>query len=373
MPDQGSQSGIPDEEKKKPSQVRDITDEQDSLPEELDSKKEEIQDKVEAAEDDEIGVQEVQNEVKKATSTHISDDATEGELKDINADVDSFASKIDGVLQDAGLTKKHVYFCCGGLLVVAVLGIIIFFGIKFFVGFIDNDNPDTPDIPDTPSYDDQVEPGEALEGRVWVDPSVYSGILLGNDSALEVGYGGTEEAEEVGSDAGDFSNVFVYRLEYYQEVVNAYNMDVNDYLNNFEDRSAAVDDLSADYQSLFDEGLEIIHDLEDETAEISVLYDSNSETKDYYENDFFAQFKEYDGDAAVVAMDDFVEISQEQIELKAQYQAKSNLYDGLYNALLYLKAKIEDITLNKEALVKGVQVVDVQGSDLDLFVEGNLE
>lgn len=72
-------------------------------------------------------------------------------------------------------------------------------------------------------------------------------------------------------------------------------------------------------------------------------------------------------------LNDFVDVSQEQVEIKAQYQSRQKLYELIYNALLYLNARIEDVTLNKEALVKGVQVVDVRGSDLELIFDEELE
>src|SRR3989339_1266163 len=89
--------------------------------------------------EEEIGVQEIQKGVRGAASAHASGDEfkdEESDLADITHDVDSFSSKIDNVLQDAGLSKKHVYFCCGGVAFLAVVFFIIMFGVKFFVGFL---------------------------------------------------------------------------------------------------------------------------------------------------------------------------------------------------------------------------------------------
>ena len=321
-------------------------------------------------EDEEIGVQEVQDEVQKAASTHVEEEGTSGADFDINEDVDSFASKVDGVLQDAGLTKKHVYFCCGGVSFLAIVILIVFVGVKFFVTFLDGGIKPGGDG-DVPDFVDPVEE-DVPQGVVWVDSSLYGGILIGTDSGL-IGKSGVEQGMDVGEVDTVSDDDLAYGIEHYGKVMNALSFDVNDYLNDFSDRSSAVDDLIIELQSLYDEGVELLKDLQNETDELEVLYNGNSSGKDLKEAEFFAEFEDYDGDDAVSALNDFVKIGQDQVDLKAQYKARGKLYEVLYSALLYLNARIEDVTLNKEALVKGVQVVDVRGSDLDLIFEEGLE
>src|SRR3989339_1070504 len=116
--------------------------------------------------EEEIGVQEIQKGVRGAASAHASGDEfkdEESDLADITHDVDSFSSKIDDVLQDAGLSRKHVYFCCGGILVLGILFSIVFFGVKFFVGFIDDGGESVSDVTDV-----VVDvPVEIIEDQVW--------------------------------------------------------------------------------------------------------------------------------------------------------------------------------------------------------------
>ncbi len=379
MPDGGGpqldQDNSSEEEKKddgiKP-EVDDVTDEEKS-PEDASEDSAESQED----EDDQIGVQEVQQEVHDAASAQASDviDEDGGTETDITHDVDSFSNKIDDVLQDAGLTRKHMYFCCGGVFVLVMLFVIIFFGVRFFVGITDGDedsdiDSDVDVVIEVPDTSDEVS--TTPEDQVWVDGSLYGGILLGTDTGLE-GQTGATEGIDVGEVVNTYDDEFSYQIEHYGKVVNALEVDVNDYLNDFQDRAAAVDGLLVELDDLYEEGKEIIADLEYEIADLEATFEGNLDPKQLYEEEFFAELTAQDGDDAVEALTAFVEISQEQVDIKAHYQARQKLYELLYSALLYLNARIDDITLNREALVKGVQVVDVIGSDLELIVEEELE
>lgn len=356
-----------DEEEKK---------EEEESSEELDAEQDDIKDKVDNADDEEIGVQEVQDEVRGAASTHVTEDLNnldnlDAGGVDFSGDVDSVSSKIDGVLQDAGLTPKHIYFCCGGAVLLVILGLVGFFGVKFILGFV-NSQDDRNDRDDQQT-DTQVEVSVTDdEDYVWVDPSLYGGILAGTDMGLE-GVAGVEEGVDAGQTETVSDDIMSYRIEHYGKIRNSLEVDINEYLNDFTDRSKAVDDLLEELQDLYDEGKDILYELEDEVEDYEVSFNTNLELKNYYEEEFFTELEAYDGDDAMENLNDFVDVSQEQVEIKAQYQSRQKLYELIYNALLYLNARIEDVTLNKEALVKGVQVVDVRGSDLELIFDEELE
>ncbi|EKD48344.1 MAG: hypothetical protein ACD_65C00009G0003 [uncultured bacterium] len=327
--------------------------------------------------DDDIGVQDVRAEVRSAASAHapaVKDDAVAD--AEITKDVDSFSNKVDNVLHDAGLSRRHLYFCCGGVLILAAMFAIVFFGFKFFSGFVggfgDGKDSEQIDIPVDEGDDDIVVEPDVSGDQVWVDSSLYGGILVGGDETLEV-QGGVEEGTELGEVAETYSDELSYQIEHLGKVINSIDFDVNDYLNDYEDRSQAVGDLLAELTVVYDEGNEILSDLEYGIAELEAKFASDTESKAVYEGEFFAEIEVQDGDDAVTALNSFIEVSKEQIEVKSRYKAMAKIYDLMDRGLAYLEARINDITYNKEALVKGIQVVDVAGSNLDLVVEEELE
>ncbi|MFA6528928.1 MAG: hypothetical protein WCT46_05320 [Candidatus Gracilibacteria bacterium] len=324
--------------------------------------------------EDEIGVQDVRKTVSDAAKVHAPSAATAE--SDIVHDVDSFSSKIDNVLQDAGLSRKHVYFCFGGVVFLAVVFFIIMFGVKFFVGFLNN--PDNGNDPiDVPVEDNPIEVPEdqnpqVEDGKVWVDPSLYGGILIGTDTAIE-GQTGVSEGVDVGQVEEIFSSDFAYQIDFFGKILNLLELDVNAYLNDATDRTVAVDELISQMNDAYDEGSQIVSDLEYQVTELETVYNSNTEQKTLYDEEFFAKIQAAEGNTAVTALDNFIEISKEQVELKANYKGRNKLMDLFVSALPYLEARIDDMTYNREALVQGIQVVDIRGSDLNLILEGELE
>ena len=50
---------------------------------------------------------------------------------------------------------------------------------------------------------------------------------------------------------------------------------------------------------------------------------------------------------------------------------KKTILNMINNVLEFSKPRYEDISLNKEALIEGIHVIDVKGSDIDVFIKEN--
>ncbi|EKD47921.1 MAG: hypothetical protein ACD_65C00216G0007 [uncultured bacterium] len=320
----------------------------------------------------EIGVQDIRKTVRDAASANAPAQVATPE-SDLISDVDSFSSKMDNVLQDAGLSKKHVYFCLGGVVFLIVVFLIVIFGIKFFVGILNGrgDSSQDGDVEVVDVYV-PVDVPEDQDSQNWVDPSLYGGILLGTDTGIQ-GKTGVPEGVDIGAVEQDPVSDFAYQIDFLGKVQNLLDLDVNAYLNDFTDRATAVDELISEMDTVYAEGEEIVSDLDYQVVELETIFNANTEEKSLYDEEFFAKLNEAEGNTAVTALDNFIEIGKEQVEVKANYKAKAKLMELIAGRLLYLEARITDIAYNREALVQGIQVVDIRGSDLNLIFEGELE
>lgn len=166
-----------------------------------------------------------------------------------------------------------------------IIGLVGFFGVKFILGFV-NYQDDRNDRDDQQT-DTQVEVSVTDdEDYVLVDPSLYGGILAGTDMGLE-GVAGVEEGVDAGQTETVSDDIMSYRIEHYGKIRNSLEVDINEYLNDFTDRSKAVDDLLEELQDLYDEGKDILYELEDEVEDYEVSFNTNLELKNYYEEEFF--------------------------------------------------------------------------------------
>ena len=111
--------------------------------------------------------------------------------------------------------------------------------------------------------------------------------------------------------------------------------------------------------------------LDVELRSMEVQYDTMTNTRDIHENEFFVYLNSLNGAKAYDELEIFLEYAQYSSEIKANFNAKKTIFAMIENVLNYLMPRYEDITLNKKALIEGVQVIDVKDSDIDAFIKEN--
>ena len=229
---------------------------------------------------------------------------------------------------------------------------------------------ETPEAPVQP-----VSPG----GQIWVDPSVYSGLQLGDPLVRFEGGTGSDSGIFVASEE-EFQNQknamkleenleqFMVFVEDVEALYNLYTLDLNALLDASENRTQALNKHIELLTTRYNESVGNYEEAKVIRAEFSEDFNLGEPDKAALEARFFADVNDYRGPKAIKTLNAFIEQSQQQVDLKAKYFAfvkVQNLYEWV---LPPLKQRIEDIKLNREALIAGIQVVDVLGSDLDLIL-----
>jgi len=101
---------------------------------------------------------------------------------------------------------------------------------------------------------------------------------------------------------------------------------------------------------------------------LDVEYDATSLRKDEYETKFFDSMGGYNGDTAYDYLELFVEASQLRVKQKAYFNALNTVDGSLDAAISSLIPRIQDISVNAEALIKGVRVFEITGSNIDAII-----
>lgn len=161
-------------------------------------------------------------------------------------------------------------------------------------------------------------------------------------------------------------NRFIYYVSYLRRIVFANQVKVADVLNNKQRRDVALDDYTVEIKELFENGNKLRKEINVQIDEFKIAFNSLNGEKDRYETDFFASLAETEGEKADVLLQKFIETSQKQIEVKAKLAALTQLSQNYETLLIKLKLRIEAIEKNRDALISGVTVEDIPGSDIDL-------
>jgi len=288
------------------------------------------------------------------------------------------------MLEEAGVSKKSVF-----MIVLVFLGIV---GVVFFLLFwrFGGNSPDTASVPDeeiievSKSGSESVVPSDfdqtfALSGLVNsyifgtefsaargvlpglnLNPISYGGSMVGIDSSISAG------TYEVGD-----KETLVLRIDLLREIENARKVDLYEYLNKFVDRRQALQDHLEILNGLvFKAESEKAAVMQEMTA-INSSYEASSEQKVKYETGFFDSLNSLYGETAYNNLELFVEVSQKQTKEKAYYNSLVKINELLSSAISALSPRIRDISVNADALIKGVKVFEVHGSNIDAIIIQN--
>lgn len=297
--------------------------------------------------------------------------------------------KFEKALNQANLTTRHLKFCCGGLFVAALVILIALFLVPRLLGngfpFGGDNNSPGPSVPDGSNFEEEpdtdpsdadpsdADPSEPTADRVWVDPSIYAGLVLGHrdieingDLGIDPGIlvGGSNPEIEIASKF----QTFIRQLE---SLYNIYQIELVPLLNAAQNRTTALDDHLKTFKEYYNLGVQNYESIQSIRANFSGTFDTNTLEKNALEGQFFDAMAVFEGRDAEESLKAFIALSQTQIDLKAKYLAFGKLEEMYKIVLENSLIRIKDIELNREALITGVQVVDVYGSDLNLILKEN--
>ncbi len=267
------------------------------------------------------------------------------------------------LLAEAKLSPKHLRFCCGVVFVFVLIGGLVFGGIKF-LDFL-NSRPDK--IP-TETEEVVTEPVEDVSNSVDLDPTLEGSLLVGEETTTTDG--STAFLEDLGETNGAVDSFTEKALDFIA-LYQAMKVDVNELLDGSKDRAEALDDYKDQLTQLYRLGQENQEKLISENEDLADEYTEVELVKDSYEEAFFEQLQNLNAKSADVALSHFVERAQEVVALRAEYRARQKLVEYYELVLPLAELRLKDMELNEEALLKDVQVVEVEGSDINLILQEN--
>lgn len=276
------------------------------------------------------------------------------------SDMEEFKENFWDILEQAGFTKRRIIW----FLIVLVIGVFVlfFFVFDWFGKEVSEekvvveetvDGADPFEIVSSYIFGLEFVPPEAIEA--------FPIIKWGSTAGFRAGFvfGGIEDLK---------AQQFVEHVELLRKMQNIYDVDVYALVNMSVDRRTTLNEHLEEMDSLLKQAESAFAVIEEDMIRLENEYIAITEERDVYEATFFNQTQELYGQNAYQYLGLFTDYSQAAVEIKAEFNAQKVLRDMLANSHNALNPRYEDILANTEALIKGVRVFDVPGSDIEAII-----
>lgn len=294
-----------------------------------------------------------------------SDNQPLKDKQNFEEEIDEFKSEFWQILGQAGVTKGRVigFFVC---LVVGIFGFLFYFFGWYKVFVFWGDSVDEPT-----KVEDEIPVDEAYQiissyifGTEYapITPSGISSISKWGDIS------GVQAGLIFGQDSQFSAQAFVDYVNLIRSLENIYNTDVYNLVNLAVDRREALTKHLNEMDGLINKSMNSYTVLEDELVRLDQEYDRIAAQGSLFEIAFFDDLNQFHGQSAHQDMQTFIKYSQDAVAIKAEYNSKKAVRDMFVNALNIVRPRYEDIKANYEALIKGIRVFDVPGSDIEAIV-----
>jgi hypothetical protein len=254
---------------------------------------------------------------------------------------------------------------------VAFLVGLIFGGVRFVQWWGDRPERVKPvEVVEEPVQEEPVEDPSTFteidDELKYIDGTVYSALMLGEYEPEEdpaVDAGGLLGEELVSDDS------LATSINLFSELFQALQVDVQDLVNQSSDRRDTLEDYTNQLKYLSSRGQTELEDLRTYTDNLARQFEEVEAEKNLFEERFFEDLANLDSYGATANLNEFIVHGEQIVSIRAQYLARLKMIEYYELVLDAMERRITDIELNEEAIVKGIQVVEIQGSDIDLIIQ----
>ena len=199
----------------------------------------------------------------------------------------------------------------------------------------------------------------------WVEPGLYAGVKVGMEAAE--GDGGVI-SNIPGVDISQSNENIVAYVNILARIRVLYEMDIQNVLNASNDRNSTFNNLLSDMKSVSAEARNAIPKIAERKAALEAEFDSVTAAKQLKEEEYFANLSANNPRETSESLVLFTELARQSVDIRARYRALNKVEEYMQRYLSAMETRVLDIELNREALIKGVKVFDIEGSDIDLII-----
>lgn len=299
------------------------------------------------------------------------DNISEAIFDQVEEEVDE--SPLSDFLKNLSLNKSKIFGCFAAVVGFVMVLTVLFLGARLLVGFVkDMDfEGDVQEIEEVKEVK-EIEEKELVSKK---NPDVKTsfspfdaGQYLGIDSVVSTNESFPLADQGLSSQFDDSIDEYLLLLK---AIKSNYELDIVLKLNQSKDRNKYYNSYLSTLKDLDDKSDRALVTLNERMVELQSVFDSTVIEKGKSEELYFQAFESFDANSAKANFENFVNYAKVSVDLRAKYRALNKVNDTLQRFSEALKIRISDIELNREPLIRGVKVFEIDGSNLDLIIREN--
>jgi len=283
-------------------------------------------------------------------------------LEDVEQVVVEPTPEEESVFEELGITPFEIIKYI--VVFLLLIGIFIWGSIKVFNIFFPSSNSTikNPVVVVEPTNDSPVTTGDSSKET---SPSVVTDVIA-SSSSVKVFSKSLPLIFEIHESQNVASNLSKY-IRSYQRMKNVYNINIASFLDSSSDRETAYFQYVNEFEtSLIDLKLNV-NSLTKEIEYFTQAVNQAVVELDQSEKNFFNNVQDLNDSNIDSSLNIFQNLSTKKNNLTSELKAREAIFARISQNINALNSKLEAVKLNKDALLSGLKVVEVQGVDLNLI------
>jgi len=163
-------------------------------------------------------------------------------------------------------------------------------------------------------------------------------------------------------------NQFAGYIQILRQLNSLYQVDVYELVDRSPNRNESLTQYLNELNATQVQGTQNLQSIQAQIDDLKISSNSLDPDKARYQTDFFVALENLGADQANFLLQNFIEVSQKQVALKAQLSALTRLAEYYQSSLINVRLRIQAVEANRAAVLAGIRAVSVPGSNLGVVV-----
>ncbi len=286
-------------------------------------------------------------------------------LEDVEEVVVEPSAEEESVFEELGITPFEIIKYI--VVFLLLIGIFIWGSIRVFNIFFPSSDSivKNPVVVVEPSTNTTNSTENSEDSSIQTIPSAATSVITTNTD-VKVFSKSLPLIFEIHESQNVASNLSKY-IRSYQRMKNVYNINIASFLDSSSDRETAYFQYVNEFEtSLIDLKLNV-NSLTKEIEYFTQAVNQAVVELDQSEKNFFNNVQDLNDANIDTSLNVFQNLSTKKNNLTSELKAREAIFARISQNLNALNSKLEAVKLNKDALLSGLKVVEVQGVDLNLI------